>query len=212
VPRDLVPGEDSLERLGESLSAEDGDFSESSASVDGNQFSILNDNNTGTFTNSKRIFELGEDAVRVELAESQSIAVLGVYAIWVKYGEITILGARLEASTTLHKICAPATLALPQITARSQKADIVLTSTYDGLRDIQTDAKRTIWDIPGQTGSSRRSFQIAGPPAPSIRVVHLTDHLGGVFFSVRRGTSQASQNPRPRQMVVLDGHNLQVTS
>lgn len=177
--------EDSPEDLGPSSSVEDDDFSDSSASVDENQFSVLRDNNTGFSTRPKRIFELGEDAIRVELAESQSIAVLGVYAIWVKCGEISILGARLQASPILHKIFAPATLALPQITARSQKADIVLTSTYDGLRDLQVVPRRMIWDIPGQTSSSQRTFQIVCLPVHTVRYIHLIDHLGGVFLSIR---------------------------
>jgi hypothetical protein len=167
-----VPREDSPENLGPSSSAEDDEFSESSASVDGNQFSVLSANNTGVSTSPKQIFELGEDAVRVELSENQSIAVLGAYAIWVKCGEVTILGARLQASPLLHKIFAPATLALPQITARSQRADVVLTSTYDGLRDIPLDPKRTIWDVPGQSSSSARSFQIVSVRVHTIRFIH----------------------------------------
>jgi hypothetical protein len=160
-----VPREVSPEGPGPSPSVEDDDLSESSASEDENQISVLNSKNNGPSTSAKRIFELGAGAIRVELSESQSIAVLGIYTIWVKSGEVTILGARLEASPTLHKIFAPATLALPQITAWSQKADLVLTSTDHDLRDIQVDTKSIIWDVTGQRSLSRCSLHIVRFPS-----------------------------------------------
>jgi hypothetical protein len=167
-----------------SSSVEDNESSELSASEDENQFSVLSDNNTWPSLSSKRIFELGEDAIRLELSENQSIAILGICNIWVKTGEITILGARLQASPTLHKIYAPATLALPQITAWSQKAEFILTSSGDDLRDIQSDAKRTIWDLPSHKSSSERSFHIVNFPSLLTTPIDLTDGLGRLFLSI----------------------------
>jgi hypothetical protein len=159
-------------------------LSESSVSEDENQFSILNGNNTGPSISPKRIFELGEDAVRVELSEDQSIAILGICTIWVQTGEITVLGARLQASPTLHRIYAPATLALPQITASSQKTDFILTSTGDGLRDLQSDTKWSIWDVPSQKNSSERTFHIVSFPSSITCSINLTDGLVGLFLSI----------------------------
>lgn len=167
-----------------SSSADDGEFSETSASEDENQFSVLSDNNTGPSISPKRIFELGEDAIRLELSENQSIAILGICTIWVKTGEITILGARLQASPKLYKIYAPATLALPQITAWSQIAEFILTSISDDLQHIQFDTKMTIWDVPGHKSPSKRSFHIVNFPFLTTTCIDLTYDLGGLFLSI----------------------------
>ena len=152
VSQDVVPRQYSPKLEERPSSIEDDELSSSAASEDENQIPARN--------GSKRIFELGGDAIRVELSEDQSIAILGICTIWVKTGEITVLGARLQASPTLHRIYAPATLALPQITARSEKADFVLASTGDDIRDLHADARWSIWDVPGQKSSVKRSFYI----------------------------------------------------
>jgi hypothetical protein len=160
VSQDVVPRQYSPE-LEEPLSSiEDDGLSSSAASEDENPISAHNGTNIGPSLAHKRIFELGRDVIRVELSEDQSIAILGICTIWVKTGEITVLGARLQASPTLHRIYCPATLALPQITARSEKADFVLTSTGDDIRDLHADARWSIWDVPGQKSSAERSFYI----------------------------------------------------
>lgn len=148
-------------------------MSESSASEDHNQFSALNTDNTGSSITPKCIFEIGEDAVRVELSEDQSIAILGICNIWVKIGEIAILGARLQASPTLRRVYAPATSALPQITAQSQNAQFILSSTGRDLRDIQSDTKWSIWDVPGQRDWAERSFHIVSSSCPIIHSIDL---------------------------------------
>ena len=158
--QDVVPRHYSPELEEPPSSIEDDGLSSSAASEDENQISARNGTNTASSSAHKRIFELGGNAIRVELAEDQSIAILGICTIWVKTGEITVLGARLQASPTLHRIYAPATLALPQITARSEKADFVLTSTGDDIRDLHVDARWSIWDVPGQKRPVERSFYI----------------------------------------------------
>jgi hypothetical protein len=159
ISQDVVPRQYSPELEEPPSSIEDDELSSPAASEDENQISARNGSNTGPSLAHKRTFELG-DAIRVELSEDQSIAILGICTIWVKTGEITVLGARLQASPTLHRIYAPATLALPQITARSEKADFVLTSTGDDIRDLHADARWPIWDVPGQKSSVERSFYI----------------------------------------------------
>ena len=159
ISQDVVPRQYSPELEEPPSSVEDDELPSSAASEDENQISARNGSNTGPSLAHKRTFELG-DAIRVELSEDQSIAILGICTIWVKTGEITVLGARLQASPTLHRIYAPATLALPQITARSEKADFVLTSTGDDIRDLHADARWPIWDVPGQKSSVERSFYI----------------------------------------------------
>ena len=160
ISHDVVPRQYSPEPEERPSSIEDDGLSSSTASEDENQISARNGTNTASSLGHKRIFELGGDAIRVELSEDQSIAILGICTIWVKTGEITVLGARLQASPTLHRIYAPTTLALPQITARSEKADFVLASTGDDMRDLHADARWSIWDVPGQKSSAERSFYI----------------------------------------------------
>ena len=158
--QDVVSRQYSPELEGPSSSIEDDGLSSSAASEDDNQISARNGSNTGLPLAPKRIFELDGGAIRVELSEDQSIAILGICTIWIKTGEITVLGARLQASPTLHRIYAPATLALPQITARSEKADFVLASTGEDICDLYADARWSIWDVPGQKSSVERSFYI----------------------------------------------------
>ena len=160
VSQDVVSRQYSPEPEEPLSSIEDDGLSSSATSEHENQISAHNGTNTGLSLPHKRIFELGGDVIRVELSEDQSIAILGICTIWVKTGEITVLGARLQASPTLHRIYAPATLALPQITARSEKADFVLASTGDDIRDLYTDARWSIWDVPGQKSIAERSFYI----------------------------------------------------
>ena len=98
--------------------------------------------------------------MRVELSENQSIAILGVFNVWVKNGEIAVLGARLPALPTLQRIYSPATLAIPQITACSENASFVLTSADDDLLDLYTGTQRSIWEVPGRKTLTERSFHI----------------------------------------------------
>jgi hypothetical protein len=160
VSQDVVPRQYSSELEESPSSVEDDGLSSSAASEDENQTSARNGTNTGPPLANKRIFELGRDAIRVELSEDQSIAILGICTVWVRTGEIAVLGARLQASPTLHRIYGPGTLALPQITARSERADFVLASTGDDIRDLHADARWPIWDVPGQPRSAERSFYI----------------------------------------------------
>ena len=118
----------------------------------------------------------------MELSEDQSVAILGVYNIWVKNGEITVLGARLPASPTLQRIYAPATLAIPQITACSENASFVLTSAGDDLLDLFTGTQRSIWDVPGRKTLSERSFHIVRFPDPWLPELELTNCIAGLFL------------------------------
>ena len=120
----------------------------------------------------------------MELSENQSIAILGICTIWVKTGEITVLGARLQASPVLHTIYAPATLALPQVTAWSEKADLVLTSAGDDLIDLHASTKWSIWNVPGQNSLAGRSFHVVSSPSQLLLPVYLTDDIVGLFLSI----------------------------
>ena len=154
-------------------------------SEDENQFSVLNSSGKGPYSALKRIVELGENAVRVELSEGQSIAILGICTVWVRIGEITVLGARLQASPRVHRLYAPATLALPQIAAWSEKVELVLGSTGGDLLDLHDSPESSIWDVPGQQSSAERSFHIVSVANRQLLAINLIDGTVGLLLAIQ---------------------------
>ena len=59
---------------------------------------------------------------------------VGLYSLWVKQGEVWLLGARLRASSTLHHVFVPVTHAVPSITATSDLAELVISTNESGVR------------------------------------------------------------------------------
>lgn len=59
---------------------------------------------------------------------------VGLYSLWVKRGEVWLLGARLRASSTLHHVFVPVTHAVPSITAASDLAELVISTNASGIR------------------------------------------------------------------------------
>jgi hypothetical protein len=62
--------------------------------------------------------------------------VVGVYSLWVKRGEVALLGASLRASSSLHHVCVPITHAIPSITAVSNVAELVISTNESGIRHL----------------------------------------------------------------------------
>ncbi len=159
-PEALAIRELSAESLTISSSVNNDD-SESDESVldDENSFAVLSGAQSERYLTHKRIFELKDGSIRIELLKDQSIVVLGLCTIWIRSGEINVYGARLQASPEVNRLYAPLTHALPQITAFSN-ADFVLASNHeDELHELQRSYQRPIWDVPGNADSVR-SFHI----------------------------------------------------
>jgi hypothetical protein len=60
--------------------------------------------------------------------------VVGLYSLWVKCGEVALLGASLRASSTLHHVFVPITHAIPSVTAVSNVAELVISTNDSDLR------------------------------------------------------------------------------
>ena len=59
---------------------------------------------------------------------------VGLYSLWVKRGEVSLLGASLRASSTLHHVSVPVTHAIPSITAISDLVEVVISTDDRGIR------------------------------------------------------------------------------
>lgn len=91
---------------------------------------------------------------------------MGQYDLWVRSGTITVLGAILRASSTVHRIYAPSTHPLPVIThlldpydSVYQHAEVTLISCNTHIRSLQYLSPKLscIWNHP-------ESDQYALPP------------------------------------------------
>lgn len=73
---------------------------------------------------------------------------VGLYSLWVKHGEVSLLGASLQASATLHHVSVPVTHSIPSITAISALAEVVISTDDNGIRYFGDVARHfsAIWD------------------------------------------------------------------
>ena len=74
--------------------------------------------------------------------------VVGLYSLWVKHGEVSLLGASLQASATLHHVSVPVTHSVPSITAVSTLAEVVISTDDNGIRYLGDVARHFsgIWE------------------------------------------------------------------
>lgn len=59
---------------------------------------------------------------------------VGLYSLWVKEGEILLLGAVLRASSALYHVAVPVIHAIPSITAVGDSAEVEISTNDDGIR------------------------------------------------------------------------------
>ena len=87
----------------------------------------------------------------------QTLAIVGQYDIWVRKGAISISGALLRASSTLHRVYAPTTHAIPVIRpsldpygSGPQSSEITFLSCGSGLRSLKriSTSFGRIWNGP----------------------------------------------------------------
>lgn len=123
-----------------------------------------------------------ERAVRITHQDAQyftdfmkNLALLGQYDLWVKRGVVSLMGAKLHASSQLHRVYAPSTHSLPVIKCVSGidgDAEVEIKSCNSGiarLRDLSPLYQR-IWTgdntaadkstLKGTTKDSKRSFSV----------------------------------------------------
>ena len=73
---------------------------------------------------------------------------VGLYSLWVKRGEVSLLGASLPASSTLHDVFVPVMHAIPSITAISAWTELEISTNDSGLRYMGDISRHFagIWD------------------------------------------------------------------
>jgi hypothetical protein len=133
--------------------------SEDGSVPDENSFAILGDHPSTKFGASKRVFDCGA-SIRFELAKDQSIVIAGVCNLWVRDGSVSVLGARLRASSIAHRIYVPITHQLPEVTAWSATADLVLQSIRQDELSVADIFPRSTWQVSEDDEMSSRSFSV----------------------------------------------------
>lgn len=91
--------------------------------------------------------EYSDEEVHFKLPHNKSVVFVGEYDLQVLQGIVTVYGAILHASNTVHRVYAPSTHALPAIVARRGDAELVLwppRKTMQGLGRVSPLFRR-IW-------------------------------------------------------------------
>ncbi|KIX00699.1 uncharacterized protein Z518_09764 [Rhinocladiella mackenziei CBS 650.93] len=148
---------------GQNVSEEDGTLAvEQPGAVElKNQFDVLVKASTTHFRSTREVDQLSETSVKIRLSRGQKCVLLGTCTLWVKQGSIFIYGAIIHASTTLHRIYAPSSHALPSIEAMSAKAEFQVESLDDAIRDLPYIGIRDLW-TPSGVEQAALTFYILG--------------------------------------------------
>ena len=92
-------------------------------------------------------------------SERQSLALVGQYDLWVRKGAVSVLGAVIHSSSTLHRVFAPSSHSLPCIRhvqnpygPSNQPAEISVISCSTRIRLLRRLSKKfkRIWNAPQQ--------------------------------------------------------------
>lgn len=95
---------------------------------------------------------------------------VGLYSLWVKGGAVSLLGASIPASGTLHYVFAPITHAIPFITAIEDQTELEISTNDSGIRYM---------------GDVSRHF--AGIWEPNFISTPLSFHVVSLYGNGRRG-------------------------
>jgi len=112
---------------------------------DQNQFVALQSIQNAKSDSSREIEQTSETSVRIRLSRGQRCTLLGICALWIKVGSVSVYGAVLEAGEQVHNIYAPDSHALPQIEAIRGPAEIELNSIESGLTHLRDNESRNVW-------------------------------------------------------------------
>ncbi|KAM5447645.1 Polynucleotide 5'-hydroxyl-kinase grc3 [Microsporum audouinii] len=106
-----------------------------------------------------------EDAVCLRLKLKTTLAIVGQYDIWVKRGVVSVMGAKLYPSPTVHRVYAPSTHSLPVIKSVSGPdgyAEVELISVQDGLPQLSriSNLYYRIWNGQGESTVRRNPLDL----------------------------------------------------
>jgi polynucleotide 5'-hydroxyl-kinase GRC3/NOL9 len=113
---------------------------------------------------NSQIRELDRGAISVVLKAREAVTLIGHFMIWVRRGNVTIMGTLLSPSSKSQVIFAPSTHALVPVghaaavsAPSTQDADIVIESVFPGLRGLSrlSPSFQSIWN---HQGNIPRSF------------------------------------------------------
>jgi hypothetical protein len=91
----------------------------------------------------------------------QAVVIVGIYRLWIKQGEVSLLGASLQSANTVYEVAVPVIHAIPSITAISDLAEVIIYSKDTGLRYLGDVARHfaDIWD-PTFISITTKSFHV----------------------------------------------------
>jgi len=101
--------------------------------------------------------EVGNDLV-IDLQLDGTATLVGCYDLEVKTGTVLVNGALLRPESSLHRVYAPSSHALPCIMAKSGLATIVAYSVQSHLRSLSTLSP--LWTKLWNEDRGKRSFQL----------------------------------------------------
>ncbi|KAJ5341234.1 Pre-mRNA cleavage complex II Clp1 [Penicillium brevicompactum] len=164
--------------------------------------------------NKSNIVYSDENTLCIRIKERANLALLGQYDLWVKRGVVSLMGAKLHASSQLHRVYAPSTHSLPVIKCVSGidgDAEVEIKSCNSGiarLRDLSPLYQR-IWTgdntaadkstLKGTTKDSKRSFSVLYTSADDS----LNRHLRPLHLDKKWSASMKSLSQRQGQLRVL---------
>ncbi|CAG7987932.1 unnamed protein product [Penicillium olsonii] len=156
--------------------------------------------------NKSNIVYSDESTLCIRIKERTNLALLGQYDLWVKRGVVSLMGAKLHASSQLHRVYAPSTHSLPVIKCVSGtdgEAEVEIKSCNSGLSHLQdlSPLYQRIWTGENTTADkatlqsapkdSKRSFSVLYTSADDSLNRHLRPlHLDKKWSASMKGLSQ----------------------
>ncbi|KAL9601011.1 MAG: hypothetical protein Q9219_002833 [cf. Caloplaca sp. 3 TL-2023] len=148
----LEQGEDEHKSSGSELEIPD----KHSINPDDSSTFILNERQLSTFVPTKEnVIDQSTTQWTIALDDDDTITLVGQYQIWVRRGAVSIYGAILHQSTTVHRIHAPSTHSLPSVKAirnpfgiAKQHTVITISNCNTGIRSLKHVSSRfgRIWN------------------------------------------------------------------
>ncbi|CAG8377958.1 unnamed protein product [Penicillium salamii] len=164
--------------------------------------------------NKSNIVYSDESTLCIRIKERTNLALLGQYDLWVKRGVVSLMGAKLHASSQLHRVYAPSTHSLPVIKCVSGidgEAEVEIKSCNDGIAHLQdlSPQYQKIWTgentaadkatLKGAPKDSRRSFSVLYTSSDDS----LNRHLRPLHLDKKWSASMKALSQRQGQLRVL---------
>ncbi|KAJ5326820.1 Pre-mRNA cleavage complex II Clp1 [Penicillium brevicompactum] len=164
--------------------------------------------------NKSNIVYSDENTLCIRIKERANLALLGQYDLWVKRGVVSLMGAKLHASSQLHRVYAPSTHSLPVIKCVSGidgDAEVEIKSCSSGIARLcdLSPLYQRIWTgdntaadkstLKGTTKDSKRSFSVLYTSADDS----LNRHLRPLHLDKKWSASMKFLSQRQGQLRVL---------